>query len=84
MENEHPYPPCHCGASEFISLPEVALEIHRSTTAFGLQAAQRIGHVRMTLVICKACGKTDTFTTNAQELAGRVPGAVAFRGVTPG
>lgn len=84
MANEHPYPPCpSCGANEFLSLPEVAYEAHRATTAFGLKAVQRVGYWHASLVICTKCGRTDVFTKNTAEMAQVVPGAATFIGVPP-
>jgi hypothetical protein len=84
MENEHPYPACpSCSGDAFISLPEVAFEAHKSVTALGLPAIQRSGTWRATMVICARCGRTDLFTKDAEELAGRIPGSVRFRGVPP-
>jgi hypothetical protein len=85
MQNEHPYPVCpSCSGDAFISIPDVVVELHKATTALGMEAYQRIGTWRKTLVICSQCGRTDTFTKNATEIAARAPGAVTFRAVPPG
>lgn len=85
MENAHPYPPCpSCRGDQFISMPDVAFEAHKSTTALGLPAIQRVGTWRATFVVCAGCGRTDLFTQDADTLASRIPGAMRFRGIAPG
>lgn len=62
----------HCGGTRLYVIPGVQLEIWQTTTVLGMQASSKKGGGRrwtMTLVTCAQCGRTETFTTNAPELA---------------
>jgi hypothetical protein len=68
----------------FHVLPGVQLEVWRATTVLGMTASQKLGGgVRWThtAVICTQCGRTESFTTNAAELAQHVPGSHIVTGV---
>jgi hypothetical protein len=67
-----PRPCLHCSGAQFHVIPGVQLEIWQATTVLGLTASSKKGGGRrwtMTLVVCAQCGRTETFTTNAAELA---------------
>ena len=84
MSTRHTYPACPaCRGTTFISLPDVAFELHRSTSVFGLAATSHAGMLTMNLVICQTCGRTDTFIKNAAEIMSRVAGATVFSAVPP-
>jgi hypothetical protein len=70
-----PRPCAHCGGTTFHLLPDLKLETHKATTVMGLQAAQKIGWLRLTLVVCSQCTRTEMFTSNVAEMAPHLPGA---------
>ena len=77
MSNEHPYRPCPaCGGVEFHNLPDLAFEVHR---AVGIALTKLPTSIRVALIVCSGCGKTDLHTQNVAQLVPRVPGATQFR-----
>ncbi|MBL8607587.1 MAG: hypothetical protein JNL38_09715 [Myxococcales bacterium] len=57
-----------CGGVSFVAVPNVEIEIHRSSRSLG-----RLG---VNLLACEACGRLELFGTNAAHLLQTVPGAV--------
>lgn len=78
--NEHPYRPCpSCGGVEFLSLPDLALELHQ-VMAGGVGSMKIPGlGLAFSAVVCSGCGKTDFYTKNAAKLAERAKGVTQFR-----
>lgn len=70
-----PKPCAHCGCTNFHVIPDVVFEAHRGVSVFGMSGTQLAGHWRITLVICAQCTRTETFTTNAAEVASSFAGA---------
>ena len=70
-----PKPCAHCGAHTFHVLPSIQVELWQPTVVLGMSASQKLGRGTFTLVVCTHCGRTETFTANAAELARLVPGA---------
>ena len=67
-----PRPCLHCGGTRFHVIPGLQLEIWQTSVVLGIQASSKKGSGRrwtMTLVACTQCGRTETFTSNAAELA---------------
>jgi hypothetical protein len=68
--------PCReCGHKEFMVLPHILItEISKSV--MGGMASQNLQRdLRVTLVVCAACARTDLYTTNAEGLMKVVPDA---------
>ena len=57
-----------CGGTSFVAIPDVAIEIHRSSSS--------LGRLAVNLLACEACGRLELFATNAGHLLKTVPGAV--------
>ena len=79
-----PYPNCPaCGEHRFYRLPGLAFPL-LETAAAGLRKRTGGSTYECTAIVCAGCGRTDLFTSDAAELAGRVPGASSFEAVPPG
>lgn len=78
-----PRPCAHCGGLSFHMLPDIQLEVWHATQFMGMNASTKVtGGVRwcVTAVICTQCGRTETFTRNAAQLAEHIPGAQLIAG----
>lgn len=72
-----PRPCAHCGGTSFHVLPGVQLEPSQVSSVFGLVSSRKLSGVwwTITLVVCTQCGRTETFTNNAAELASHITGS---------
>lgn len=73
-----PVRPCaHCGHTVFHVMPNMQIDVAFATTVFGVTASQHVRgrHWTFNLVVCQACGCSQMFTGNANDLLGWVPGA---------
>lgn len=67
-----PRPCAHCGGVRFHVIPGMQLEMWQASSLMGMSTSSKVtGGKRwtFTLVACAECGRTETFTTNAAELA---------------
>lgn len=72
-----PKPCAHCGNPSFHILPNMQQDVATATTVLGFAASKQIKgrYWTFTLVVCTNCGCTQTFTSNAPELAKWVDGS---------
>lgn len=72
-----PKPCAHCDSTSFAILPNQQVELWEGTTVFGVAASRKRGALRwsFTLVVCSSCGRSETFTTNAAEIASQTAGS---------
>ncbi len=84
MSNAHPYPACPCcQGTEFLSFPDVAIDIGAASTTLGLPSMSPRGFIVVNLVVCQRCGRTDLFTKNVANLQQRLSGASTFTAQPP-
>lgn len=67
-----PRPCSHCSGTRLHVIPGVQLEMWQASSVLGIASSSKVTGGRrwsFTLVVCVQCGRTETFTTNAPELA---------------
>lgn len=70
--------PCpHCAGTSFHVIPGMQHPVHASIAMHGVVTATKVKEHRwtFTLVACTSCGRSETFTTDAAQLAAVFPGS---------
>jgi hypothetical protein len=67
----------HCGGVSFHVIPNIVMGVEHMRTMMGMQVAVKQGGQRwsFTLVACTTCGRSETFTANAAQLASQFEGS---------
>ena len=81
MGNGQSIRPCtYCGHGEFINLPNVAVELKKVTSVFGVEATQAVTPFpKVSLLVCTSCGRVEWFSLDLNALFQSFPGANVLR-----
>ena len=74
-----PRPCTYCGCGQFVLASGVSMEVHSPTQVFGMEGFQRVGYMRLTMLVCTHCTRVEWFVVDPQRLLQNWPGAQVLR-----